>query len=523
VFTKSVEVLDTTLRDGAQTANISFTLNDKIRIALLLDELGVDYIEGGWPSSNPKDEEFFKEIKKYKLTKARIAAFGSTRKKESTAKEDQSLNSIIKADVDVGVLFGKSWSLHVTDVLKISLEENLDIIYDSVNYLKSHGLRVVYDAEHFYQGYKENREYALKAVKTAEEAGADVIVLCDTNGGTLPHEVYNITKDVVNHVKVKIGLHMHNDSGGAVANTVMGVVAGARHVQGTINGIGERTGNADLIQVIPNIMLKLGLNSLKGNESLKKLKEVSRVVYEIIGVHPNPYQPYVGDFAFTHKAGVHADAVMKVTRAYEHIDPTLVGNNRRFVISEVAGSSNVIYYLEKLGIKVDKKDPRVRNAVQRIKELENRGYSFDLAPASAVLVALRDLGMYRDLIKVEYWKVMNEKELAIAIVKVNGQLEVAEGVGPVHSVDIALRKALQKVYPQINKVKLTDYRVILPGEIKNTESVVRVTIEFTDGEKNWRTEGVSTSVIEASVIALIDGLDYYLQTEKLIKSEVINN
>ncbi len=316
---------------------------------------------------------------------------------------------------------------------------------------------------------------------------------------------------------------MHNDSGGAVANTVMGVVAGARHVQGTINGIGERTGNADLIQVIPNIMLKLGLNSLKGNESLKKLKEVSRVVYEIIGVHPNPYQPYVGDFAFTHKAGVHADAVMKVTRAYEHIDPTLVGNNRRFVISEVAGSSNVIYYLEKLGIKVDKKDPRVRNAVQRIKELENRGYSFDLAPASAVLVALRDLGMYRDLIKVEYWKVMNEKELAIAIVKVNGQLEVAEGVGPVHSVDIALRKALQKVYPQINKVKLTDYRVILPGEIKNTESVVRVTIEFTDGEKNWRTEGVSTSVIEASVIALIDGLDYYLQTEKLIKSEVINN
>uniref|UniRef100_UPI0023B14143 alpha-isopropylmalate synthase regulatory domain-containing protein n=1 Tax=Sulfolobus acidocaldarius TaxID=2285 RepID=UPI0023B14143 len=297
----------------------------------------------------------------------------------------------------------------------------------------------------------------------------------------------------------------------------------ARHVQGTINGIGERTGNADLIQVIPNIMLKLGLNSLKGNESLKKLKEVSRVVYEIIGVHPNPYQPYVGDFAFTHKAGVHADAVMKVTRAYEHIDPTLVGNNRRFVISEVAGSSNVIYYLEKLGIKVDKKDPRVRNAVQRIKELENRGYSFDLAPASAVLVALRDLGMYRDLIKVEYWKVMNEKELAIAIVKVNGQLEVAEGVGPVHSVDIALRKALQKVYPQINKVKLTDYRVILPGEIKNTESVVRVTIEFTDGEKNWRTEGVSTSVIEASVIALIDGLDYYLQTEKLIKSEVINN
>ena len=524
MFTKSVEVLDTTLRDGAQTANVSFTLNDKIRIALLLDDLGVDYIEGGWPGSNPKDEEFFKEIKKYSLTKAKIAAFGSTRRKEFSAKDDPNLNAIVKSDVEVAVLFGKSWTLHVKEVLKVSLEENLDLVYDSISYLKSHGMKVIFDAEHFYQGYKEDKEYALKVLRTAEEAKADVIVLADTNGGTLPHEVYEITSDVVKHVNVKVGLHMHNDAGCAVANTLMGVLAGARHVQGTINGIGERTGNADLIQVIANLALKMGFNVLKGKESLKKLKEVSRVVYEITGLHPNPYQPYVGDFAFTHKAGVHADAVMKVTRAYEHIDPSLVGNTRRFVISEVAGSSNLVTYLENLGIKVDKKDPKLRVALNRIKELENKGYSFDLAPASAVLIAMRELGLYEQMINVEYWKVINEKDLAIAVVKVNGQLEVAEGVGPVHAVDIALRKALQKVYPELGKVKLTDYRVILPGEVKNTESVVRVTIEFTDGEKSWRTEGVSTSVIEASVMALIDGLDYYLQiNNKKLKTLSVNN
>ena len=516
MFTKSVEVLDTTLRDGAQSANVSFTLNDKIRIALALDELGVDYIEGGWPGSNPKDEEFFKEIKKYSLSKAKIAAFGSTRRKEFSAKEDPNLNAIIKADVDVAVIFGKSWILHVTDVLKIKPEENIELVYDSINYLKSHGLKVIFDAEHFYQGFKENREYALKVVKTAEEAKADVIALADTNGGSLPHEVYEITKIVVSEVKTKIGLHMHNDSGCAVANSLMGVLAGARHVQGTINGIGERTGNADLVQIIPNLALKMGFRVLKGNDSLKKLKEVSRLVYELAGLHPNPYQPYVGDFAFTHKAGVHADAVMKVTKAYEHIDPSLVGNTRRFVISELSGTSNLVTYLESLGLKVDKKDERLKKALKRIKELENKGYSFDLAPASAVLVALQELGLYEKKIDVEYWKVINESSgLSIAVVKVNGQLEVSEGVGPVNAVDLALRKALQKVYPEIGNVKLIDYRVILPGEVKNTESIVRVTIEFTDGLMNWRTEGVSSSVIEASIGALVDGLDYYLQYKKL--------
>mgnify|MGYP001772489266 FL=1 len=516
MFTKSVEVLDTTLRDGAQSANVSFTLNDKIRIALALDELGINYIEAGWPGSNPKDEEFFKEIKKYSLSNAKIAAFGSTRRKEFNAKEDPNLNAIIKADVDVAVIFGKSWILHVTDVLKIKPEDNIEIVYDSISYLKSHGLKVIFDAEHFYQGFKEDRDYALKVVKTAEEAKADVIALADTNGGSLPHEVYEITKIVTSEVKTKIGLHMHNDSGCAVANSIMGVLAGARHVQGTINGIGERTGNADLIQIIPNLALKMGFEVLKGKESLKKLREVSRLVYELAGLHPNPYQPYVGDFAFTHKAGVHADAVMKVTRAYEHIDPSLVGNSRRFVISELSGTSNLITYLENLGLKIDKKDERLKKALKRVKELENKGYSFDLAPASAVLVALQELGLYEKKIDVEYWKVINENSnLSIAVVKVNGQLEVSEGVGPVNAVDLALRKALQKVYPEIGNVRLTDYRVILPGEVKNTESVVRVTIEFTDGLMSWRTVGVSSSVIEASILALIDGLDYYLQYKKL--------
>ncbi|MGC9105478.1 MAG: citramalate synthase [Thermoprotei archaeon] len=515
-----VEVLDTTLRDGAQAANVSFTLNDKIKIAQLLDEWGVDYIEGGWPGSNPKDEEFFAKMKEVSLTHAKLAAFSSTRRKDLPAKEDPNLNSILKADVPAAVLFGKSWTLHVTDVLKATKEENLDIVYDSVNYLKSHGLTVIFDAEHFYQGYSEDPEYALSVVKTAEEAGADVIALADTNGGTLPHKVYEITSKVVSSVKVKVGLHMHNDAGTAVANTLMGVLAGARHVQGTINGIGERTGNADLIQIVANLYLKLGFDVLKGEESIRRLKEISKRVYEIAGIPPNPYQPFVGDNAFTHKAGVHADAVMKVSRAYEHIDPALVGNVRRFVISELAGTSNLVTFLKNIGIEVDKRDERLREALKQIKALENKGYSFDVAPASAVLVALKHLGLYKNFIEVDYWKVVSEQDLNIAVVKVNGQLEVAEGVGPVHAVDVALRKALVKVFPELEKVKLVDYRVLLPTEIKSTESVVRVTIEFSDGRESWRTEGVSTNLIEASVKALLDGIDYYLQLNNLKRSGV---
>ncbi|MGC8570218.1 citramalate synthase [Caldivirga sp.] len=507
--------MDTTLRDGAQGANISFTLNDKVRLTLLLDELGVDYVEGGWPGSNPKDEEYFREIRKYSLRHAKVAAFSSTRRRDTKPSNDPSLNAVLRTGVDTVVLFGKSWVLHVTEILRVSKEDNLEMIYDSVNYMKSHGLEVIFDAEHFYQGFKEDPDYALSVVKTAEDAGARVVVLADTNGAMMPNEVYEITRRVVNTVKVKVGLHMHNDSGCAVANTIMGVLAGARHVQGTINGIGERTGNADLIQVIPNLLIKVGLRALNGPGSLRRLREVSKLVYELAGLQPNPYQPYVGDYAFTHKAGVHVDAVLKNPRAYEHIDPEVVGNSRRFILSELSGSSNLVVYLEENGIKVDKRDERVKKALMRIKELENRGYSFDLAPASAVLIALRELNLYRDMIRVEYWRVIDESGMNLAVVKVNGQLEVAEGVGPVHAVDLALRRALQKVYPELSGVTLTDYRVVLPSEVKNTESLVRVTAEFTDGVRRWRTIGVSTSVIKASIEALVSGLDYYLQLSRL--------
>ncbi|BBG24590.1 (R)-citramalate synthase CimA [Sulfuracidifex tepidarius] len=519
MFKKSVvEVLDTTLRDGSQTANIGFTLKDKIRIAQELDQLGIDYIEGGWPGSNPKDKEFFMKMKDISLSRAKIAAFGSTRRKGIRPEDDVSLNSILEADVDVAVLFGKSWDLHVRDVIKSSLEENLEIVYDSIHYLKEHGLKVIFDAEHFYQGYKDNREYAMNVLRNAEKGGADVIVLADTNGGTTPIEVFEVTKNVRENISSRLGVHMHNDIGCAVANSLLALSAGATHVQGTVNGLGERTGNADLIQILPTIYYKMKMMVLNGEESMKKLKQVSKLVYELAGINPNPYQPYVGENAFTHKAGVHVDAVIKVPRAYEHLDPTLVGNNRKFVISELSGTSNLLTYLKNIGIEIDKKDPKLKKALELIKEKENMGYSFDIAPSSAVLIAMKALGIYYPFIKLDYWKVIGENSgMSIAVVKVNSNLEVSEGVGPVHALDKAIRSALVKVFPEIASIRLTDYRVILPGEVKNTESLVRVTIEFSDGTNMWKTEGVSTNVIEASVIALIDGLDYYLQVNKKIK------
>ncbi|WP_069807265.1 citramalate synthase [Vulcanisaeta thermophila] len=503
-----MEVLDTTLRDGAQTTGVSFTLNDKIRIALALDELGVDYIEGGWPGSNPKDAEFFKAMKNHSLSHSKLAVFGSTRRKGVRVEEDQNVRAILDSGVDVAVIVGKSWTLHVTEVLRTTLEENLEMIYDTIRYLRDHGLRVIFDAEHFYQGFRENPDYAMRVVKTAEEAGAEVVVLADTNGAMLPHEVHEITARMVREVKVKVGLHMHNDSGCAVANTIMGVLAGARHVQGTINGLGERTGNADLVQVIPNLALKMGFKVLKNPNGLRRLREVSRLVYELSGLQPNPYQPYVGDYAFSHKAGYHVDGVMKVTRAYEHVDPGLVGNARRFVVSELSGAANLVVYLDELGFDIDKNDPGLRRALSKIKEMENMGYSFDLAPASAVLIILREMGLFRDRITVDYYKVVSDDRVHVAVVKVNGEIGVAEGVGPVHAIDLAIRNAISKLFPELNRVSLTDYRVVLPGEVKSTESVVRVLIELSDGVRRWRTLGVSGSIIKASLDALVDGYNY---------------
>lgn len=517
-----VEVLDTTLRDGAQGANVSFTLEDKIKLALKLDELGVDYIEGGWPYSNPKDYEFFKAMREYPLSKAKLAAFGSTRKKGTRPERDESLNSLIKADVPVAVIFGKSWTLHVEKVLETTWEENLSMIAESVEYLRQHGLEVIYDAEHFYQGYQEDPERALQSIETAWKAGAKTVVLADTNGGTPPHEVYRITQDVKRGFPaMPLGAHMHNDIGCAVANTLMAVAAGARHVQGTINGVGERTGNADLTAVLPTLELKMGLRVLRDEPpqvKFSKLREVSRFVYEALGLQPNPYQPYVGEFAFAHKGGVHADAVMKVPRAYEHIDPSLVGNKRVIVVSEVAGSASlVLKAAEELGLSLDKRREEVRRALEEIKALERAGYSFDSAPASALLVLLKHLGLYRDKFKLLEWRVVTgPTSAAFAVVKVlvGGRelLEAGEGVGPVHAVDVALRRALTSAFPELQRVYLTDYRVVLPTIVKSTESIVRVTVEFTDGERLWRTVGVSSNVVEASIRAIVDAYDFALQT-----------
>jgi 2-isopropylmalate synthase len=520
-----VEVLDTTLRDGTQGAGISFTLQDKIKIALSLDELGVDYIEGGWPYSNPKDLEFFKAMREYNLSRSKLAAFGSTRRKNTKPKDDESLNTIIKADVPAAVIFGKSWTLHVKEVLNTTWEENLAMITESVEYLREHGMEVIYDAEHFYQGYQEDPEMALASIEAAWRAGAHAIVLADTNGGTPPHEVYRITAEVRKRFPaMHLGAHMHNDIGCAVANTIMAITAGARHVQGTINGIGERTGNADLVAVLPTLELKMGLQTLRNEPSsikYSKLKEVSRLVYEALGLQPNPYQPYVGEFAFAHKGGVHADAVMKVPRAYEHIDPALVGSKRIFIVSEVAGGASVVLKAaEEIGIPLDKRNEAVRKALEEIKRLEREGYSFDLAPASAILILMRHLGIYRERFKVLEWRVLTgPTENSYAIVKVQvgeeERLEAGEGVGPVHAIDVALRRALTISFPQLKDVVLSDYKVVLPTSVRSTESVVRVTAEFKNNERVWRTVGVSTNIVKASIKAIVDGYDFTLQLESL--------
>ncbi len=520
---KSVEVLDTTLRDGAQTVNVSFTLNDKLRLAQVLDELGVDYIEGGWPGSNPKDEEFFNQVKKLSLVHSKVAAFGSTKKSGSRADEDPSLKAIARSGAEVAVVFGKTWILHVDHVLRVSRQENLDLIHDSLSYLKSLGLKVIFDAEHFYQGFGADREYALEALKVAEEARVDVITLADTNGGTLPSRVYEVTKMVKERIKSKLGIHAHNDLGCGVANTLMGVMAGARHIQGTINGLGERTGNADLVQVIPTLVAKLRLRALKGRESLKMLRNVSRLVSELAGLPPNPYQPYIGDNAFTHKAGVHVDAVLKNTSAYEHIDPQVVGNTRSVAISELSGTANLVTHgTNILGIEVKKSDERLKRALAEVKRLEKAGYSFDSSPASALLILMRSLGIYRKLIDMQYWKVISETGTSIGLVKANSRLRVAEGKGPINAVDLAIRAALLSDYPELSKITLVDYKVVLPGEVKNTESMVRVTVEFADESNSWRTMGVSANVIEASVKALVDGLDFFLQTRRIAKGATVH-
>ena len=519
-----VEIYDTTLRDGAQSKDIYFSLQDKLRIALKLDEFGIQYIEGGWPGSNPKDQEFFKAVKQYSFKHSVITAFGSTRRKDLPPDKDHNLQAILESGVEVATIFGKAWALHVTKVLKTSLEQNLDMVYSSITYLREHGLKVIFDAEHFFDGYKANPEYALSVLRVAEEAGAQVLVLCDTNGGTLPHEIYKVVKMIKDKVKVLLGIHCHNDCGMAVANSIQAVLAGAVHVQGTINGFGERCGNADLCQIIPTLELKLGISTSQlGVERLRRLRELSQYVYELAGIHPNSYQPFVGDNAFAHKGGVHVDAVLKVPQAYEHIDPFLVGNQRVFSVSELSGKANILAKAREFHLPLSSEDREVLNSiVRKVKELENQGYHLENADATLFLLMAKEMGLYREFFKVIYCRMTSESRdgefIADSAVKlkIGDQYvyDIAEGNGPVHAEDLALRKALSVFFPEIKDVELVNYRVSIADVAAGTASAVRVFIEFSDGERSWRTVGVSTNILEASKVALIDGYDYYLQLKR---------
>lgn len=522
---REVETLDATLREGQQCRGVNFTLDAKIRIAKELDSLGVHIIEAGWPSANPKDVEFLKALSGEYFENSEIAVFTMTRRKDRSASEDENLNSVVDSGLGLAVIVGKSWSLHVREILKISPEDNLLIVADSIDYLRSHGVEVIFDAEHFFDGYKEDPEYAVQVLKTAEEAHARTIVLADTNGGCLPHEVAEAISEVAGAFKTPIGVHMHNDSGNAVANTLMAVICGVTHIQVTINGIGERVGNADLCQVIPNLEFKLGVKSLKTDKTaIKKLTKLSELVYELAGVPRNPYQPYVGEFAFAHKAGLHIDAILKYRRAYEHVDPDSVGNRRLLTVSDLSGRSALLAKItEELGVVIDKKSEELSKLLEEIKLMGLREVNLDDAAATVSLLLLKRLNKYRETFEVLEWTSiaggdpLAPKAYGIVKVKIgeNIRVEGGEGVGPVHAIDIALRKALAQDHPELRKVKLIDYKVILPEASRDTASLVRVFIKFTDGSRIWSTTATSNNIIEASLNALIQGLDYYLQIKRM--------
>ncbi|MDY0190120.1 MAG: citramalate synthase [Desulfuromonas sp.] len=514
-----VMLYDTTLRDGTQAEDISFLVSDKVRIAQRLDELGIHYIEGGWPGSNPKDIAFFQEIKKVPLKQAKIAAFGSTRRAKSTPEEDNNLQTLIQAGPDVVTIFGKTWDFHVREALRISLEENLELINDSLVYLKNHIPEVIYDAEHFFDGYKANPEYALKTLKAAEDAGVDCIVLCDTNGGTLPHEFPSIMAAVQEVITTPLGIHAHNDSECAAANSLMAVALGAVHVQGTLNGFGERCGNANLCSIIPALKLKLGKDSIS-DEQMKTLRSVSRYVFEVANLIPNKHQPYVGNSAFAHKGGVHVSAIQRHPETYEHMRPEAVGNTTRVLVSDLSGRANILAKAEQFNIDLDSKDPLTLEILEEIKDMENKGYQFEGAEASFELLMRKALGTLRHHFSVIGFRVIDTKltdvdkplSEATVKVKVGGRIEhtAAEGDGPVNALDNALRKALEHFYPQLKEMRLLDYKVRVLPSGHGTASVTRVLIESGDSDGRWGTVGVSDNIIDASYHALIDALQYKL-------------
>ena len=517
---EKIIIYDTTLRDGSQTEGISFSLQDKIGIALKLDDLGVDYIEGGYPLSNPKDKNFFKEIRKNSLQNAKVAAFGSTKRANKKASEDPGIKALLLTEMPVVTIVAKSWDFHVTDVLNVSLDENLKMVSETVKYLKSNGREVILDAEHFFDGHRNNSRYSLKVLKAAQDSGVDTIVLCDTNGGCLPHEVEKITGSVITRIKVPLGIHTHNDGELAVANTLAAINSGVRHVQGTINGLGERCGNANLCSVIPNLVLKNKFKCL-GNSELKKLTEISRYVNEVANFVPMSNQPFVGLSAFAHKGGLHVNAIQKNKSTYEHIEPETVGNERRILISELSGSSNILKKVEKYKIVHDQKT--MRKILNKVQDMENEGYHFESAEGSFDLLVKKVIGKHKGFFDLEDFRVIVERgkdgksiTRATVKIKVNGveELTVSDGDGPVNALDGALRKALEKFYPSLSDMHLIDFKVRVINPKEASAAKVRVIIESHDHKDTWGTVGVSGNLIEASWQALVESIEY-----KLLKDE----
>ena len=515
---EKVEIFDTTLRDGVQFEGISVSSDDKLKVARQLDHLGVHWIEGGWPGSNPKDEEFFRRAaQELNLNTSTLVAFGSTRRPKGRVDEDQTLASLVEAGTSTVCIVGKSWDYHVTEALRQPLDEGVSMVGDSVEFLKSEGLRVFFDAEHFFDGYKRNPEFSLRVLEAAAVQGADCLVLCDTNGGALPHEVESIVREVVKHFSgIQIGMHTQNDTGCAVANAVAGVLAGATHVQGTINGYGERTGNCDNTVLIPNLSLKMGIETLPSGH-VERLTSVSHHVAELMNMPPQHQQPYVGTSAFAHKAGLHTSAIARRPDSYEHVDPASVGNSTRFLLDDLSGKASVELKAEQLGIELQ--DKEMVDVVEEMKRLEHEGYHFEVADASLEIMLRRAAGEKFDYFDVESFRVLVERgqdrefdtEATLRIVVGDERMiTVGEGDGPVNALDNAFRKAVSGIYPELAGVHLTDYKVRVLNTDRGTGAVTRVLVDSADSDSTWTTIGVSENIIEASWLALRDALIYAL-------------
>ena len=524
-----IDIFDTTLRDGFQQEGISPSVKDKLAIAKLLDDLGVDYIEGGWPGASPKEEEFFDKAKKeLKLKNAKLVSFGSTRKLNIKVEEDPQVKALVDAGTEYVCIVGKSSNLHITKAIETDVEEAIKMATDTIEYLKSNGKKVFFDAEHFFDGYKSNKEYALQCLQAARDAGADCLVLCDTNGGVLTSEITEIVELVTESIGGSVGIHCHNDTDMAVANSIAALKAGAVHVQGTINGYGERCGNANIVSLIANLKIKMGIDCINDSQ-LESLTDVSHYVSDIVNIPPNGQQPYVGVSSFSHKGGLHAAAMAKMDESYQHVSPALVGNLTRVVVSELSGRGNIRHRLMGLGLEGKLSGEQELSLLQNIKIRESKGFQYETAGASFELMARRILDNYEAPFDLVDFMVMvennrrlsvlqdfdgNEDLLAEAMVKVNvdGHImhTVAEGNGPVNALDNALRKALLEFYPSLMDVKLLDYKVRVVDEGQDTKAVVRVLIESTDGKDQWQTVGASSNIIEASWMALADSLEYFL-------------